>query len=98
MATTIGPDMMIDPPSPDCLEHEATLHLTGYSAMGDVTAEHAPFSNLQTSPRPNPPPPNPPFVFPARPSSSSAPSSFSRATGRRPRSAIEPRSSALNLN
>lgn len=43
----------------------------------------------QTSPRPNPPPPNPPFVFPARPSSSSAPSSLSRATGRRPRSAVD---------
>lgn len=39
------------------------------------------------SPRTNPPP-NPPFVFPAR-NPSSAPSSFSRATGRRPRSAIE---------
>ncbi|EQB58002.1 cell wall proline rich protein [Colletotrichum gloeosporioides Cg-14] len=36
-----------------------------------------------------PPLPNPPFVFPARPSSASAPSSFSRATGRRPLSAIE---------
>ncbi|KAI1804063.1 hypothetical protein F4811DRAFT_304593 [Daldinia bambusicola] len=35
------------------------------------------------------PPPNPPFVFPARASPSSAPSSFSRATGRRPQSAIE---------
>lgn len=33
--------------------------------------------------------PNPPFVFPARPSPSSAPSSMSRATGRRPRSAYE---------
>ncbi|KZL73516.1 cell wall proline rich protein [Colletotrichum tofieldiae] len=41
------------------------------------------------SPRTMPPLPNPPFVFPARPSSASAPSSFSRATGRRPLSAIE---------
>lgn len=37
----------------------------------------------------NLPPPNPPFVFPVRSSPSSAPSSFSRATGRRPQSAIE---------
>ncbi|OTA81541.1 hypothetical protein M434DRAFT_207509 [Hypoxylon sp. CO27-5] len=43
----------------------------------------------QPSPRMNIPPPNPPFVFPARTSPSSAPSSFSRATGRRPQSAIE---------
>ncbi|KAM5380651.1 hypothetical protein ACJA88_004980 [Fusarium oxysporum] len=36
------------------------------------------------------PPPNPPFVFPAKPPApASAPSSFSRATGRRPMSAIE---------
>jgi hypothetical protein len=33
--------------------------------------------------------PNPPFVFPERPATSSAPSSFSRATGRRPKSAYE---------
>ncbi|OTB06631.1 hypothetical protein M426DRAFT_72134 [Hypoxylon sp. CI-4A] len=47
-------------------------------------------SSPQPSPRINlPPPPNPPFVFPTRASPSSAPSSFSRATGRRPHSAIE---------
>ena len=35
-------------------------------------------------------PPNPPFVFPARPSSpSSAPTAYSRTSGRRPMSAIE---------
>ncbi|KAI1336821.1 hypothetical protein F5Y15DRAFT_195795 [Xylariaceae sp. FL0016] len=52
----------------------------------------------QPSPRINlPPPPNPPFVFPARPASSSAPSSFSRATGRRPQSAIEIPSPRLDL-
>ncbi|KAI1190959.1 hypothetical protein F5B17DRAFT_8621 [Nemania serpens] len=42
----------------------------------------------QSSPRIILPPPNPPFSFPARPSSS-APSSLSRTTGRRHRSAIE---------
>jgi hypothetical protein len=41
------------------------------------------------------PPPNPPFVFPPRSMSTSAPSSYSRATGRRPRSAIEPGLAAL---
>lgn len=39
----------------------------------------------QSSPRSNPPP-NPPFVFPARALPSSAPSSYSRASGRRPKS------------
>ncbi|KAK3336791.1 hypothetical protein B0T19DRAFT_349093 [Cercophora scortea] len=43
----------------------------------------------QPSPKSNVPPPNPPFVFPSRMTSSSAPSSFSRATGRRPRSGLE---------
>ncbi|KAK3694835.1 hypothetical protein B0T22DRAFT_368657 [Podospora appendiculata] len=43
----------------------------------------------QFSPKSIVPPPNPPFVFPSRMTSSSAPSSFSRATGRRPRSGLE---------
>ncbi|KAI0125960.1 cell wall proline rich protein [Xylariales sp. AK1849] len=47
-----------------------------------------------SSPQPSPrfnnlPPPNPPFVFPARSSPSSAPSSFSRASGNRPKSLVE---------
>ncbi|KAK3943735.1 hypothetical protein QBC46DRAFT_253798 [Diplogelasinospora grovesii] len=50
-----------------------------------------------SSPRIHPPLPNPPFVFPARPSSSSAPSSFSRASGRRPRSEIQIREPAQGL-
>ncbi|KAK4150358.1 hypothetical protein C8A00DRAFT_37059 [Chaetomidium leptoderma] len=91
MATAIGPDMMIDPPSPDTLEPGAAPYLPGSPTMNDMESQHAGFSNSQASPRSYPPPPNPPFVFPARPSSSSAPSSVSRATGRRPRSAIEPR-------
>ncbi|KAJ4417567.1 hypothetical protein N0V85_001795 [Neurospora sp. IMI 360204] len=40
--------------------------------------------------------PNPPFVFPAKPASS-APSSYSRATGRRPHSAIEPQLPSFSL-
>jgi hypothetical protein len=48
-------------------------------------------SQSSSSPRPNQqgPIPNPPFVFPARPTPTSAPSSLSRATGRRPVSAID---------
>lgn len=85
---------MIDPPSPDCLEQGAALHFPGTAALSDIASpSDAYLSNPQASPRANPPP-NPPFVFPARPSSSSAPSSLSKSTGRRPRSAIEPRSSA----
>jgi hypothetical protein len=65
--------------------------------MSDAASHERP-SDLQASPRSNPPPPNPPFVFPQRPSSSSGPSSVSRATGRRPRSAIEPRSTVAKAS
>ncbi|KAI0164846.1 hypothetical protein GGR57DRAFT_214116 [Xylariaceae sp. FL1272] len=63
------------------------------SAATTLTSDAMAFAtsaaSSQLSPRINlPPPPNPPFTFPAQPSSS-APSSFSRATGRRPQSAIE---------
>ncbi|KAI2629796.1 hypothetical protein GGR54DRAFT_586427 [Hypoxylon sp. NC1633] len=69
--------------------------------LQDDSATQSAVSNPQPSPRINlPPPPNPPFVFPSRPSSSSssAPSSFSRATGRRPQSAIELQSRTLDLS
>ncbi|KAI1764781.1 hypothetical protein GGR53DRAFT_492562 [Hypoxylon sp. FL1150] len=61
----------------------------------DVSQSNA--SSPRLSPNINLPPPNPPFVFPAGPSSSSAPSSFSRSTGRRPQSAIELHSRTLDL-
>ncbi|KAI6093742.1 hypothetical protein F4821DRAFT_221385 [Hypoxylon rubiginosum] len=63
----------------------------------DDDASQSDISSPQPSPRINLPPPNPPFVFPAGASSSSAPSSFSRSTGRRPQSAIELHSRALDL-
>jgi hypothetical protein len=65
-----------------------------------VAASNSQFTTPQASPRviPLPPPPNPPFVFPARPSSSSAPSSYSRATGRRPISAIESLDRTIGLD
>lgn len=60
------------------------------SATVDMTSNISPSASPQLSPLPSAPLPNPPFVFPARPASSSAPSSYSRATGRRPRSSLEP--------
>ncbi|KAI1107489.1 hypothetical protein F4804DRAFT_297172 [Jackrogersella minutella] len=62
------------------------------TALRDGNMIQTAVSSPQPSPRTNLshlPPPNPPFVFPVQPSSSSAPPSFSRATGRRPHSAIE---------
>ncbi|KAJ1331541.1 hypothetical protein MN608_05000 [Microdochium nivale] len=47
-------------------------------------------SPFSTSPDLSLPPANPQFVFPGRQGPSSAPSSYSRATGRRTRSAFEP--------
>ncbi|KAK4193418.1 hypothetical protein QBC35DRAFT_105519 [Podospora australis] len=88
MAATFGPDMMMaDIPTTEGLDHEVMRTM---DSQGQLS------SSPQSSPRVIPPPPNPPFVFPARPSSSSAPSSLSRATGRRPRSAIEPRINVLD--
>lgn len=46
------------------------------------------YASSQVSPHARSPLPNPPFVFPARSLPSSAPSSFSRATGQRPKSLI----------
>ncbi|KAI0842025.1 hypothetical protein F5Y06DRAFT_258845 [Hypoxylon sp. FL0890] len=59
------------------------------TALQDDNMAQTAMSSPQPSPRMNLPPPNPHFVFPARPSSASAPPSFSRATGRRPQSVIE---------
>ncbi|TVY37042.1 hypothetical protein LSUB1_G006188 [Lachnellula subtilissima] len=60
------------------------------SPMSDFVAPRSPTIPDQQSPRVNDGPlPLPSFVFPARASPSSAPTSFSRATGRRPVSAIE---------
>ncbi|KAI1415967.1 hypothetical protein F5Y13DRAFT_155765 [Hypoxylon sp. FL1857] len=66
--------------------HPRQLHIT---ALQDDNMAQSAIPSPQPSPRTNLPPPNPHFVFPARPSSASAPSSFSRATGRRPQSVIE---------
>lgn len=50
--------------------------------------EQSPYDLPTPSPRSKLPPPNPPFVFPARHSVSSAPSSLSRASGHRPQSSM----------
>ncbi|KAL2167238.1 hypothetical protein VTG60DRAFT_1562 [Thermothelomyces hinnuleus] len=83
--------MLVDPPSPERLDQRAAFCLSGSPTMSAASPQARP-SDSQSSPRSKPPPPNPPFVFPARPSSSSAPSSLPRTNGRRPQSAIEPRS------
>ncbi|KAI2468058.1 hypothetical protein F4781DRAFT_283732 [Annulohypoxylon bovei var. microspora] len=58
-------------------------------ALQDSKMNQQHISSPQPSPRDSLPPPNPHFVFPARPASCSAPPTFSRATGRRPQSAID---------
>lgn len=85
MATTVGLNMTVDPPAPGYLNHGMVLGIPGAPTMSDMAVQDPGALNARSNP-----PPNPPFVFPTRPSSSSAPSSFSRTTGRRPRSAIEP--------
>ncbi|KAK0731461.1 hypothetical protein B0H67DRAFT_597346 [Lasiosphaeris hirsuta] len=87
-----GPDMMVEPYVSESLD-TATAHRLAVpipSVVESMSTEDLSLEGLEASPRTIPPPPNPHFVFPARPSSYSAPSSFSRATGRRPRSTIEP--------
>ncbi|KAK0729044.1 hypothetical protein B0T21DRAFT_385167 [Apiosordaria backusii] len=97
MATAFGSDMMVDAPTADGLNHLTMLRLADSTNSDAMGPQDDYSSSPQISPRTIPPPPNPPFVFPARPSSSSAsaPSTFTRATGRRPRSAIEPHIAGL---
>ncbi|KAK3329415.1 hypothetical protein B0H66DRAFT_23661 [Apodospora peruviana] len=91
MAATLGPDMMVGAPTTDCLDDTTAQHLVDRVPLDSMAPKSTSLTSPLASPRSVVPLPNPPFVFPARPlSSSSAPSSFSRATGRRPRSAIDP--------
>ncbi|TLD03741.1 uncharacterized protein PgNI_11748 [Pyricularia grisea] len=79
MVTMLGPNLPTEPSttSPSVMPvHEVIVS----GIMDEIESQ-----NPQPSPRANPPP-NPPFVFPARASPSSAPSSYSRASGRRPKS------------
>ncbi|KAF4971116.1 hypothetical protein FZEAL_9923 [Fusarium zealandicum] len=90
MATTFGPEQLTRPSAGPAFDN----HTDRFAAeLASMSASHA----LDAQSRADPPP-NPPFVFPAQPpSSSSAPSSFSRATGRRPMSAIETPSMGFGL-
>ncbi|KLU84097.1 hypothetical protein MAPG_03142 [Magnaporthiopsis poae ATCC 64411] len=78
MATAVGPDMPISP----------RLVVSAHAADGNLDGDNSLDNRPPSSPRSNPPP-NPHFVFPARPAPSSAPSSFSRASGRRPKSLVD---------
>ncbi|OAA66743.1 hypothetical protein SPI_01319 [Niveomyces insectorum RCEF 264] len=61
-----------------------------YASLGSApNSQRSPRSQQQQQqPPPPPPPPMPSFVFPSRPSTS-APSSYSRASGRRPKSVAD---------
>ncbi|KDN64290.1 putative cell wall proline rich protein [Colletotrichum sublineola] len=85
---TVGPESMMGSAGAKVFDEPSMQAISLPVMMDASTSSTVPFSG-SGSPRTMPPLPNPPFVFPARPSSASAPSSFSRATGRRPLSAIE---------
>ena len=87
--------MFLGSPLNDNFSNPGTRRITTSASVDMMASRSSPFGSPQLSPRSNVPPPNPPFVFPARPSSSSA--SGTRASGRRPRSAIEPQISGLGL-
>lgn len=81
MATTCEPARLLDPATNPA---DASPRLLAVPGLDDPAAP--PHPDLESDQ--DVPPPNPHFVFPAR-DPASAPPSFSRATGRRPQSAIE---------
>ncbi|KAF5005554.1 hypothetical protein FDECE_8015 [Fusarium decemcellulare] len=91
MATTFGPERLTRPSAGPAFDSPMDRFASSMNSMaGSQTLD--PQSRAD-------PPPNPPFVFPAQPPSSvSAPSSFSRATGRRPMSAIETPNMSFGLS
>ncbi|SCO83909.1 uncharacterized protein FRV6_08036 [Fusarium oxysporum] len=83
MATAFGPERLTRPTPGPAFDSPSDRFA---SSMNSFTGPQSVESQAQL----DEPPPNPPFVFPAKPPApASAPSSFSRATGRRPMSAIE---------
>jgi hypothetical protein len=83
MATTFGPERLSGPSSGPAFDSPADRFAASMNSLNGS-------QSLDCNAQADEPPPNPPFVFPAQsPGSASAPSSFSRATGRRPMSAIE---------
>ncbi|KAM5351671.1 hypothetical protein ACJ41O_004394 [Fusarium nematophilum] len=92
MATSFGPERPTRPSVGPAFDDPTDLFAASMNSMPGSPS-------LDPQPCAADPPPNPPFVFPAQPSSSaSVPSSFSRATGRRPMSAIEIGLSAENVD
>ncbi|KAK7969590.1 hypothetical protein PG996_001968 [Apiospora saccharicola] len=74
------------------------LALPSPLALDGRRASDSTLASPQPSPRTALPPPNPPFVFPSRGLPSSAPSTFSRASGQRPRSAIDLHEKTFDLS
>ena len=92
MATAHGPESAIGA-SPAHFMNSAAPHYAEHdgAGLGSFDPDCSRYDDAPQS--------NPPFVFPARPESpSSAPSSFSRATGRRPMSAIESPTGSFGLS
>lgn len=86
MAIAHGPGWAAADASPVHLLQHSPRHLTPMDPTGPPR-----FLAREPPIHADVPPPNPPFVFPASlPSPFSAPPTFSRASGRRPMSAIEP--------
>ncbi|UZP44699.1 hypothetical protein NXS19_012511 [Fusarium pseudograminearum] len=83
MATAFGPERLSGPSSGPAFDSPADRFAASMNSLNGS-------QSIDCGAQADEPPPNPPFVFPAQPPvSASAPSSFSRATGRRPMSAIE---------
>lgn len=86
MATACGPETAPGASPLHSMEDHETDTMHGTDA--NIGADHS---------RRAAPPPNPSFSFPALPDTSSAPSSYSRASGRRPMSAIESSTQSYQL-
>ncbi|KAJ4140838.1 hypothetical protein NW768_000041 [Fusarium equiseti] len=83
MATTVGPERLSRPSPGPAFDSPVDRFAASINPLNGSQP-------LDSKSQVDEPPPNPPFVFPAQPAGTvSAPSSFSRATGRRPMSAIE---------
>ncbi|KAH7376508.1 hypothetical protein B0T11DRAFT_21792 [Plectosphaerella cucumerina] len=91
MATAFGPEIAFDAPQSNIgMDTAPPRRIPKMLSMDAANfASVRSDDNDATSPRKMPPSPLPPFVFPAK-APASAPTSFSRATGRRPASTIEP--------
>ena len=90
MAAILGRDLPLEASYPDVLAGPSSPQHLAMPILADSVAPLQLSGAIpQASPRSHAPPPNPHFVFPARPSPSSAPSSYSRATGRRPKSVAD---------